>query len=226
MSFHTCRSKRTSRRACVRLFLMISVGLLPSAWLGATAPAWWSARGVLTPGATVDNYAAVNIGQLKAIAAKAADEFDAEFAGMGGAGPEITALIASWRAEPGGGVTRDNYLAVNHGQLKAVAKPFYARLIALHIVGQYPWTGTADNYASANIGQVKFLFSFLADTNGNGIPDSWELNNIGSLVTDPLADSDGDGLSNRAEFLANAKPNQAAQVVTSSTALDLQVFTP
>jgi hypothetical protein len=181
---------------------------------------------VLASGATVDNYAAVNTGQLKAIAAKAADEFDAEFAGMGGAGTEITTLIATWRAAPEVGVTRDNYLAVNQGQLKAVAKPFYTRLIALGVVSQYPWTGTTDNYASANIGQVKYLFSFLADTNANGLPDSWEINNIGQLVTDPLFDSDTDGLSNRAEFLAHTNPNQTAQVVTSSTALDLQVFTP
>ena len=231
MSSHPLWAKAAIGRTRIRLFLAISIGALVPAWLHATpvAPDWWTTRSVLITGATANDYAAVNIGQIKSIANKAATEFNTKL--PGGAGADINNLIATWLAAPGSGVTRDDYIAANQGQVKAVAAHFCARLIALGVATQYPWTGgTADNYAAANIGQVKYLFSFnltvLPDTNINGIPDAWEYNYLGQLVANPLFDSDSDGLTNLTEYLAHANPNQAAQVVTSSTALDLQVFTP
>ena len=59
--------------------------------------------------------------------------------------------------------TNNNYDAVNGGQLKGVAKPFYAFLIANGYATNYPWaasTNAPDDYAMANIGQAKYLFSF------------------------------------------------------------------
>lgn len=63
-----------------------------------------------------------------------------------------------------------DYAVLNHGQLKQLAKPFYDRLaeVGYHgpplLAGQvYPWsTATADDmdFAAANLGQSKFLFSF------------------------------------------------------------------
>ncbi len=45
-----------------------------------------------------------------------------------------------------------------------------------------------------------------ADTNTNGIPDSWELANFGSLTNPPDGDFDHDGNSNAGEYYANTSP--------------------
>jgi hypothetical protein len=45
-----------------------------------------------------------------------------------------------------------------------------------------------------------------ADSNGDGIPDAWELQNFGTINIDPNADPDGDGQSNLQEYLAGTNP--------------------
>ena len=50
-------------RAILTLCLLALLPLL--AW--ATAPAWWTTRGVLKSGATADDFAAANLGQVKAL---------------------------------------------------------------------------------------------------------------------------------------------------------------
>ncbi len=57
------------------------------------APNWWSVRSVLAVGATAEDYAVANIGQLKNIAKKATQEMND--VPPGGAGTQINALIAS-----------------------------------------------------------------------------------------------------------------------------------
>ena len=156
-------SKRLMRlRGSVRVSVLVSllVGILVPAFLWAGAPAWWATRGVVTPGATPDDYAAVNQGQVKHIAKQGYEEMKAKL--PGGAGSSLDAVWATPAA------STDDFRAINLGQLKAVAEPFYARLQALGYTGQplaagktRPWSGTgADDFALANIGQVKNLFSF------------------------------------------------------------------
>ena len=80
-----------------------------------------------------------------------------------GVGSEVKTLIASWTAPEAPGVVRDDFAAVNLGQLKAVAQPFYDQLMAAGFATQYPWSNSAtpaDNQAVANLGQLKNLFSF------------------------------------------------------------------
>lgn len=147
-----------------------------------------------------DDYAVANIGQLKAIATAAAVEFDAAFDAIlptPGAGATVTGLVGPWLAAPAPGVPRDDFAAINQGQLKAVAAPFYDRLRQVgyfaHPLAElavYPWTystAPADDYALVNLGQVKHVFSFirtseplvldtyLADSDLDGIANGWEL---------------------------------------------------
>ncbi|MEI9897066.1 MAG: hypothetical protein WDN28_25190 [Chthoniobacter sp.] len=87
-----------------------------------------------------DDYAAANLGQLKQIARAAATEMNAHL--PGGAGLNVNNLITLWTTPPDPGVVRDDFSAVNLGQLKTVAKPFYDRLIAVRYADSYPWTQT------------------------------------------------------------------------------------
>lgn len=175
-------------------------------------PSWWFERAVIRQVApasespiwpdnypATDDFAAANIGQLKQIATQAAAELDAHI--PDGAGTDIHNLLAQWSAAPASGVTRDDFAAVNLGQLKAVARLFYDRLIAIHYTSGYPWANqTADDYAIANVGQVKYLFSF-----------------------DPAYDSDRDGLPNWWEIRAGLNPNDPddASALTGNTTLTL-----
>lgn len=131
----------------------------------AAAPVWWSERGVTIASAEPDDYAPVNQGQLKNIAAAAIAELDAKL--PGGAGDALHALANSWSSPAPQG---NDYASVNVGQLKNIAKPFYDRLISAGIADAYPWTGASqvrDDFAIVNIGQVKNLFSFdLPDAGG------------------------------------------------------------
>jgi hypothetical protein len=182
-----------------------------------------------------DDYAAANVGQLKHIAKQAAEAMDAKLP-LPGAGSAVHAVVDPWSLDPAfGSPPRDDFAAINIGQLKAVAKPFYLRLQELGYTGKpflagqvptpakpYPWsfatTTTADDFALANIGQVKNLFSFdLAaidpnlDSDGDGLPNAWEIQ-FGlnpNDQADAFQDPDGDGLTNLQEYLLGTSPNLA-----------------
>lgn len=74
----------------------------------------------------------------------------------GGAGTNLAAIVAGFSAT-------NNAHAANAGQLKWLAAQFYGRLIEVDYTNAYPWTAaTTDDVdqATANIGQMKYLFSF------------------------------------------------------------------
>ena len=119
-------------------------------------PSWWTSRSVInTNAASTNDFAAANAGQLKWFATNAYDELEDNL--PGGAGTNLANLIATF-------TLTNNYYAINQGQLKNVAKPFYDRLIDEGCCTNYPWTTntTADDkdFACANIGQLKKVFSF------------------------------------------------------------------
>jgi len=144
------------------------VALVSMILQAATGPAWWVARDVLNLDAVPNDFAAVNQGQLKWVASNACEELETQL--PGGTGSNIWALISSFS-------NSNNFRPVNLGQLKYVAKPFYDRLIEAGYTTNYPWSGQPNDYALANIGQMKNVFSFDVsyDTDGDGIPDWWEV---------------------------------------------------
>jgi len=175
----------------------------------ATGPAWWMARGVVNTNATPNDFAAVNQGQLKWMAVNAALELESQL--PGGAGSNVWALIDSFS-------NTNNFRPVNLGQLKYVASHFYDRLMEVGYTTNYPWSGQPNDYALANIGQMKNVFSFDAawwmtlDSDEDGIPDWWLFQYFGHTTgqTNDLSraedDADGDGSSNYEEYLAGTNP--------------------
>ncbi len=136
-----------------------------------------------------------------------------------GTGYKLTALINSWstlqlsgsRTAVVGSHTKD-YAPVNLGQLKNVAQLFYNRLIEVGYVNQYPWSGSSGaskDYAMANIGQIKNLFNFdvTYDSDGNGLPDWWELKYFGAIGQSPSAQSPiADGYTILQDYQASRNP--------------------
>jgi hypothetical protein len=169
----------------------IAVQALPDE---TNCPAWWLSRGVINTNAQANDYAAVNVGQVKYLAAMARDEFE-----LLPGGANITQAFSA---------ESNNYAVVNVGQLKQVAQPFYDRLG----ITNYPWsssTNASQDYAMANIGQVKNLFSFepLKDSDADGMPDWWErLYSSTATGLEPEADRNNDGDSNLKEYLQGSNP--------------------
>jgi len=122
----------------------------------AQPPSWWTDRGVIDTNATPNDFAAVTQGQVKNIATNAYLEMEDVLPQFGGAGTAVSNLVFSF-------TDQGNYQPANLGQLKAVAAPFYDRLIAIGYSTNYPWAGSTNapnDFAMANIGQLKNLFSF------------------------------------------------------------------
>lgn len=183
-------------------------------------PDWWFLQDVivrvdpgnLTPNYNIpgtyqaaDDFAAANIGQLKHIAVAAAAEMDLRL--VGGAGDQIGDLVLSWMDASSPEESRDDFAALNLGQLKAVASLFYARLG----VAVPWWGGVPDDFTTANLGQLKMVFSFaisVVDTDDDGLSDEWEFLYFGDLGRDGLGDFDGDGVCDRAEMQADLNPTK------------------
>jgi len=80
-------------------------------------------------------------------------------------------------------------------------------------------TGEFSGYAwGANTGWINLGTGLLttqsmsdADTDNDGIPDWWEMKQFGDLKTaDQTTDTDGDGTTDMAEYLADTDPNDAS----------------
>ena len=81
-------------------------------------------------------------------------------------------------------------------------------------VGNYPQWATRKNlvYDSPRLELTGTVITD-ADTDQDGLPDDWERFWFGDLSATADGDADGDGQSNRAEFLAGTDPTNAASVL-------------
>jgi hypothetical protein len=166
-----------------------------------TYPQWWTNQGLITTG-SINDYAIANIGEAKNFTVAAIYELDTDLAQFGGAGPTLDTLAATLITTSTNPTSQTNdYAIVNIGQLKNLTQPIYNRLMAIGYYAQpvgsgtttsgtYPWLatghGTTNDYATANIGQLKHLFSFDPDysATGDSIPDWWKnLYGLGPSVT-------------------------------------------
>ena len=59
----------------------------------------------------------------------------------------------------------------------------------------------------------------IVDTDANGLPDWWELANLGSIGSNPAADPDGDGFPNLEEYLIGTSPNVANPLAIFKTGI-------
>lgn len=172
-------------------------------------PIWWEEHGAVNPQAPRDDYARLNLGQLKNMARAGRIELDAFYAGSGGAGSTIRSLVDGWISSS---TTADDYAVCNIGQMKAVSKLFWDRLIALNRATAYPWTAATsddDDYSPANLGQLKTVFNISTspDADGDRLRDDWELKYASGLTRlSPTLDADGDGLNDKAEYLFGSNP--------------------
>lgn len=145
----------------------MSVSIAVRDWnIPTNCPAWWYDYDVIMTNVAANDFAPVNQGQLKNIAWAAYKEMEKIYGGTNGTGGALFVLTATNNVY--------NYLPVNIGQAKEIARPFYARL---GLTFPYSTNNVQTNdFAMANIGQIKNLFSFdpTKDSDDDGLPDWWE----------------------------------------------------
>ncbi|WOO42198.1 hypothetical protein [Rubellicoccus peritrichatus] len=229
--------KPSLRALCAFSVLSVTSFITPAH--SATYPQWWIDQGVITdgqqppaaPGETghdpavwdawvAGNFAPANAGQAKNLAEKAMLEMEAKQ--VSSAGTTITSLVNGFSTTP-----ETNYVPINAGQVKALAKTFYDHFHDLDFTvtlsdgtiiadNTYPWdpaTPVEQNYAPVNVGQLKYVFSFsledwpppsaIIDSDNDGLADSIEIV-IGSDLNNP--DTDGNGLLDGEEYYAGLDP--------------------
>ncbi|NQU38647.1 MAG: hypothetical protein HQ523_01710 [Lentisphaerae bacterium] len=165
-----------------------------------TPPEWWHKQAIIvSEPSDANDWAALNVGQLKWMAYGAANTFDEAL--PWGPGVDVTALVDDFS-------NGQSFAAVNVGQLKHVATPFYDRLGL-----QPPWlvAPLTNDWALANVGQLKQLFDLrpTRDWDDDGLPNWWEDLYWGdSEQQDDEGDEDGDGLTNLDEFFNHSDPTR------------------
>ena len=226
-------AKRFSTALAIVVAAVWASAAPPDWWSNGNPP-------VIDPNAAVENRGVANIGQAKNMAKEAlaalravqpdtANAIEQELVGTG-------KPLISWDAPTTEEQRLQQHQPLLIGQLKAISAPFYSKLheVAPEWLEQqlaenqtkdansenyFPWTlATADdsNKSPATIGQLKAVFSLpfedlaVFDTDGDGLPDEWEIRY--GLDPQNSADAgdnlDDDDLSNLQEYEFGSNPRQ------------------
>jgi len=187
-------------------------------------PGWWTAGNttIISANTSINNTGVLNLGQLRNVAVQAQTYLNNILTTAGGAGAAVNATLTNITT----GNISGNYSPANLGQLKYTAKPFYDRLmefgydtranliargVASNWAFEYPWdpsTPIAENYAPADLGQLKMVFSFdlTSNTSGNiftgNATTSYSLpyNLTQLLGLSNITDTDGDGVADSSDY--------------------------
>jgi hypothetical protein len=101
-------------------------------------------------------------------------------------------------------LTNFDIFAAAGGKNRAVTRTFTNTVTDGQLKVDLVGTGSVDPNARLSAIAVRKIAEL--DSNGNGMPDWWEAANN---VSDPLADPDGDGVSNFDEFRARTNPHDS-----------------
>jgi len=230
----------------------ILIILIVGSTVSGDFPAWWSVgdpqsqddKPVLTD-AEPNNHGPANIGQAKHMVKSALDalrpvlpqvalQIEADLAGI------VDLTVPSTKTPEWLDKQKAPLLI---GQLKAIAHPFYVHLDAAaqswlaaqrlangtESGGIFPWTDdpSDDNHhAMANIGQLKAVFSlhFTRDTDGDGMPDLWEIA-YGLDHEDPSdadLDAGNNGFSNLEVYILGSAPNTPGDLAARTASTPIQ----
>jgi hypothetical protein len=96
------------------------------------------------------------------------------------------------------------------------------------IVTSVPGTATTGPVVVTANGVASLGVTFSVDppdSDGDGLPDSWELQYFGNLLQGPNGDPDGDGVTNLLEYLQGRNPTTGS-VADPNGSVDLKLYPP
>ena len=120
-----------------------------------------------------------------------------------------------------------NTVYYNNGLI--VNGPTNSTLILTNVGMNYngaPFSVVITNIAGSATGVKTVVLTVLADTDHDGLPDSWETSHAGFNPNDPsdgALDNDGDGMSNAAEYFAGTDPFDASSYLKVNLTVPGQV---
>jgi len=163
-------------------------------------PTWWTATGGPLDSNPANDYAVANQGQLKQFTQKAVQYMNTNL--PSGAGTNLNNMVAGWSnyyATNGYSSTNpapQDFRVINQGQLKYIGNLVWTNLVTAGYTNSIPtWLiGTnANDYVAMNLGQIKAVFNFdlTADTDGNKLPDWWEMHYFGQIGNNTNATPNG-----------------------------------